>query len=399
MPSSKINATVNGITSTGGNTASLELQVGGVTGVVVGDQSLTVPIGTTAQRPATPATGMVRFNTTTSTLEQYDGSSWVSVGGGAVAPSAVSDQTNTSTGYFDLPAGTTAQRPASPAAGMVRYNTTTGEPEWYDPAGSGQWLGFYKGPNYAIEYLVVAGGAGGGGYTGGGGGAGGLISASTTVFSTVTYTVTIGAAGSGGSGSSRGTSGSNSVFDTSTAIGGGAGAPNDVPGLSGGSGGGGGHAPGGTGGAGTAGQGYAGGSGSGAPLYGGGGGGGATAVGQTGQGGGTGNGGAGSNWLGLGTYYAGGGGGGIYNSGGTPGQGGVGGGGNGGNSSLAPQNSSANTGGGGGGCGNNGPLGGNGGSGIVIVRYSGSQRGTGGTVTQSGGYTYHTFTSSGTYIA
>ena len=30
---------------------------------------------------------------------------------------------NTATGYFDLPAGTTAQRPGSPNAGMVRYNT------------------------------------------------------------------------------------------------------------------------------------------------------------------------------------------------------------------------------------------------------------------------------------
>jgi hypothetical protein len=35
----------------------------------------------------------------------------------------------------------------------------------------------------------------------------------------------------------------------------------------------------------------------------------------------------------------------------------------------------------------------------VIIRYSGSQRGTGGTVTSSGGYTYHTFTTSGTYTA
>ena len=40
-----------------------------------------------------------------------------------------------------------------------------------------------------------------------------------------------------------------------------------------------------------------------------------------------------------------------------------------------------------------------GGSGIVIIRYAGSQRGTGGTVTSSGGYTIHTFTSSGTYTA
>ena len=40
-----------------------------------------------------------------------------------------------------------------------------------------------------------------------------------------------------------------------------------------------------------------------------------------------------------------------------------------------------------------------GGSGIVIIRYAGAQRGTGGTVTSSGGYTLHTFTSSGTYTA
>jgi hypothetical protein len=35
----------------------------------------------------------------------------------------------------------------------------------------------------------------------------------------------------------------------------------------------------------------------------------------------------------------------------------------------------------------------------VIIRYAGSQRGTGGTVTSAGGYTIHTFTSSGTYTA
>jgi hypothetical protein len=35
----------------------------------------------------------------------------------------------------------------------------------------------------------------------------------------------------------------------------------------------------------------------------------------------------------------------------------------------------------------------------VIVRYLGAQRGTGGTVTSSGGYTIHTFTSSSSYTA
>ena len=33
------------------------------------------------------------------------------------------DTATTSTGYFDLPAGTTAQRPGTPATGMLRFNT------------------------------------------------------------------------------------------------------------------------------------------------------------------------------------------------------------------------------------------------------------------------------------
>jgi len=47
-------------------------------------------------------------------------------------PTAVSDQANTSTGYFNLPAGTTEQRPATPIAGMLRFNTTIGKSEQYD---------------------------------------------------------------------------------------------------------------------------------------------------------------------------------------------------------------------------------------------------------------------------
>ena len=72
--------------------------------------------------------------------------------------------------------------------------------------------------------------------------------------------------------------------------------------------------------------------------------------------------------------------------------GGSGGGGN-GSGSGAGIAGTANTGGGGGGAS------GSGGSGVVIISYLGSQRGTGGTVTSSGGYTIHTFTSSSTYNA
>jgi hypothetical protein len=42
---------------------------------------------------------------------------------------------------------------------------------------------------------------------------------------------------------------------------------------------------------------------------------------------------------------------------------------------------------------------GNGGSGIVVLRYLGTQRGTGGTITSAGGYTIHTFTGSGSFTA
>lgn len=35
-----------------------------------------LPVGTTAQRPSSPTAGMIRFNTTTNNVEVYNGSSW-----------------------------------------------------------------------------------------------------------------------------------------------------------------------------------------------------------------------------------------------------------------------------------------------------------------------------------
>jgi hypothetical protein len=49
-----------------------------------------------------------------------------------VTPTAISDQANTSTGGFTMPSGTTAQRPGSPDTGESRYNSTTGSLEFYD---------------------------------------------------------------------------------------------------------------------------------------------------------------------------------------------------------------------------------------------------------------------------
>lgn len=330
------------------------------------------------------------------------------------------------TGSLILPVGNSASRPASPSAGMIRYNTTLSETEYYD---GGAWRPIYDtnpeaiggtivdtdigGIPYRIhlfttagnstftvtkrgevEYLIVAGGGGGGakslGTTGGtaagcGGGAGGVLTGVTTV-TPQTYTITVGAGGTpggpaanGGSGDSNGRNGGNSVAFGLTAIGGGYGAGNGAgAGGAGGSGGG----SNGTyaGGAGTAGQGYAGGgaqSTDGFP-YPRGGGGGAGSVGGPGSAvtgtGGLGGTGISSVITGSVQFYAGGGGGGAYAGfGGAPGLGGGSKGGSPSEQNVNNPDATPNTGGGGGGQGggsvNNLGRASSGGSGIVIIRY------------------------------
>ena len=49
------------------------------------------------------------------------------------------------TDYVKLPVGTTAQRPVSPESGMMRFNTDLGAPEWYSAA-TGTWVKFNATP-------------------------------------------------------------------------------------------------------------------------------------------------------------------------------------------------------------------------------------------------------------
>ena len=260
-----------------------------------------------------------------------------------------------------------------------------------------------------VGYLVVGGGGGGQSTRGGGGGAGGfregrnapidnftaspLVANAPTNAVTVTaqaYPITVGAGGAGGihSPATNSVNGSNSIFSTITATGGGrGGGPIGGGCLAGGDGGSGGgsYNPGTAVGAGntppvTPAQGNDGGSGAGAPKYGGGGGGGAGAVGANGSTSAGGNGGAGvsTSITGASVARAGGGGGGAYYTS-SVGSGGSGGGGAASPGSGTPYVGGAgtvNTGGGGGGNSNLGPgapgacgAGGAGGSGIVVIRY------------------------------
>lgn len=81
MPLVIKSASYGTITVSPTNTASnFTLVVPAATGQLTYADSATggmfLPSGTTAQRPASPATGMMRFNTTTGLVEVYNGTSW-----------------------------------------------------------------------------------------------------------------------------------------------------------------------------------------------------------------------------------------------------------------------------------------------------------------------------------
>jgi len=55
-----------------------------------------------------------------------------------IRPSLIEDQGTTATNYLDFPYGTTAQRPASPSIGYMRFNTDLGLMEYYNNLGA--WI-------------------------------------------------------------------------------------------------------------------------------------------------------------------------------------------------------------------------------------------------------------------
>lgn len=125
---------------------------------------------------------------------------------------------DSATGAAQLPVGTTAQRPASPVVGQLRFNSTTGATEVYNGT---VWVAFTG--IYSVEALLVAGGGGsnaGDGYTNGptvGAGAGGFVHHAAFNFSLgTTYNVVVGAGGAGGGGpGGLGVNGSNSTLSSS----------------------------------------------------------------------------------------------------------------------------------------------------------------------------------------
>jgi hypothetical protein len=256
---------------------------------------------------------------TTGDLLQYDGTDWVNEAG------LFTNIVDNGTESTKIAVGTTAQRPVSPAQGDLRYNTdlkyvevyssdvgwrnvkelpfqyvaatggtettiTVGDKDYkvHTFTSSGTFTVTQAGQ---VEFLVIGGGGSGGcgsdnNQAGGGGGAGGyrssvvgelsgggVVAESLFDVGVSAYTVTIGAGGAVSPPAVTGVAGNPSSFGGITSAGGGRGSDSrgDFPATSGGSGGGGGSTGGTTGASGTSGQGFDGGSGSSSNAGGGGG--------------------------------------------------------------------------------------------------------------------------------
>jgi len=86
--------------------------------------ALNVSVGTTAQRPSTPTTGDLRFNTTTTALEVYNGSNWVNVGDDTAVITTQSFSGDNSTTAFTLSASATTASVIVNINGTVQAPTT-----------------------------------------------------------------------------------------------------------------------------------------------------------------------------------------------------------------------------------------------------------------------------------
>jgi hypothetical protein len=100
---------------------------------------LGLPSGTTAQRPASPTAGMIRYNTTLSTIEFYNGSAWAN---------------------YTTILGLTESAPAANAAEILTYypNATDGD-YWYKPNGYGSAIKCYTNFSNAPSgkgYVMIA---------------------------------------------------------------------------------------------------------------------------------------------------------------------------------------------------------------------------------------------------
>jgi hypothetical protein len=130
------------VTSVAGRTGAVTLSTADISGLTTGYVEKTsstgaaaLPASTTGDRPGTPLAGYIRYNTTTGKFEGY-GSAWGNIGGGA--------------SIGDTP-------PANPGAGDLWWESDLGRMfVYYNDGNSSQWVDISAGG--AGQYLPLTGG-------------------------------------------------------------------------------------------------------------------------------------------------------------------------------------------------------------------------------------------------
>lgn len=174
-----------------------------------------VPSGTVVQRPVTPSAGMLRFNTESAKFEGHDGTEWGNVGGAEYLTSLLDVNSAMTPAEGDLLThnGTqwVAQGLTVPPAGFGNVVYIKNSQNWTVPAGVTKC------------YVIVQGGGGGGGSdrSHGGGAGGTAFKIINNLIPGTSHSVIIGAGGSGGN---TGTSGGTSSFGSFCSATGGSGA-------------------------------------------------------------------------------------------------------------------------------------------------------------------------------
>ena len=136
--------TSGNITTTGTAIIGSASATAGATLKVDGTDSMMLPVGTTGQRPASPATGMFRYNSTLNQIEYYDNTGWESVSTAFTLASSQTFNGDDTTTAFTLSALTGADS-YTVAGVLVMLNGVVQEPTTVYGI-SGQTLTFTTAP-------------------------------------------------------------------------------------------------------------------------------------------------------------------------------------------------------------------------------------------------------------